>query len=702
MGSLALNISFMTYGLAAMAYAVLLSLLIQKNQQKGDNIWLTAAVVASIIWALFHCAAAVAGAYTTNLFFLFVSYSVPFVDWLKGVLWVIFLYNHLRQIWNGQGNQDFSRRVGNIITIIVSIGFLIEAIGAAALWGFFERDIIGDLPTFNKFILAFSVLLLVENLYRNIANENRWGVRFFCLGLGSIYAFEFLLYSDAVLYSLIDPGLFEASGVVNIIVVPLMAVAISRGPNWSVGISVSRRAAFHMVSLVAGIAYLMSISVLGYYIQSFGGEWGKILQVSFLFAAFIGFVIIIYSGKIRSTILVMLNKYFFVYKFDYREEWLRFIQTMTASEDHYNLQSRAIKSVAEIMDSRGGALWYREQPDRYSQIAQWNFMHDVDNDVLTSSAFAKYLAAKHWIVDLNDVAQGKIPETQVEIPGWILNEEELWLIIPLIHHNEMSGFIMLYQPRTGKDLNWETIDILKTVSLQIASYLAEQDTEKALSIANEFEAFNRKFAFVIHDIKNMASQLSLLQRNADKHGDNPEFQKDMKLTVNNTIEKMNELLSRINIIKEPSRMVTMSGIDVYEIAKSSVDKMTKAGHNVVLFTQEEPHLAHGNQDDLETVFMHVIQNAIDASSDNKDVEVRLSEQKNYVLINIDDKGEGMSRDFIRDELFRPFRSLKEGGYGIGAYESRQLIYNMGGRFEVKSKPRIGTSVSIYLKKEENN
>jgi len=692
----------MTYGLAAMAYAILFALLLRKNQLNGDNVWLTAAVIASFIWALFHCAVAVAGAYTTNLFFLFASYGVSFVDWLKGILWVIFLYNHLRQIWNGQGNQEFSKRVGKIVTIIASIGFLIEAVNAASLWGIFERGAIGDLPTFNKFILAFSVLLLVENLYRNIANENRWGVRFFCLGLGSIYAFEFLLYSDAVLYSLIDPVLFEARGLVNIIVVPLMVVAISRGPNWSVGVSVSRRAAFHLVSLVAGIAYLMSISVLGYYIQSFGGEWGKILQVSFLFAAFIGFVVIIYSGKIRSTILVMLNKYFFVYKFDYREEWLRFIQTMTASEDHYNLQSRAIKSVAEIMDSRGGALWYREQPDRYSQIAQWNFNHELDEDVLVNSAFSKYLEQNRWVVDLNDVAHGRIPGTDVEIPGWILKEQALWLIIPLIHHNEMTGFIMLYQPRTGKDLNWETIDILKTVSLQIASYLAEQDTAKALSIANEFEAFNRKFAFVIHDIKNMASQLSLLQRNADKHGDNPEFQKDMKLTVSNTVEKMNELLSRIDIIKEPTRAATLSDIDIHEVAKASVDKMTKAGHKVALVTREERFLARSNQDDLETVFMHVIQNAIDASDDNENVEVRLSEQKNYVVINIDDKGEGMSRDFIRDELFRPFRSLKEGGYGIGAYESRQLIHNMGGRFEVKSNPGVGTSVSIYLKKEENN
>ena len=443
----------------------------------------------------------------------------------------------------------------------------------------------------------------------------------------------------------------------------------------------------------------MSILVLGYYIQNFGGEWGKILQVSFLFAAFIGFVVIIYSGKIRSTIIVLLNKYFFMYKFDYREEWLRFIQTMTASEDHYNLSERAIKSVAEIMDSRGGALWYREQPDSYSQIAKWNFKHDIDDDLPVSHCFSHYLQENHWIVDLNDVEGTKIADGDCDIPDWLLSEPQLWLVIPLIHDNEMTGFIVLYQPRAVRELNWETLDILKTVSLQIASYLAEQETLKALAVASEFEAFNRKFAFVIHDIKNMASQLSLLQRNADKHGENPEFQKDMKLTVKNTVDKMNDLLSRINIVQEPSKTKTVSRINIHDITNASCRNFKSSGQNVIFEGKDHELIALSNQQDLETVLMHIIQNAVDAGGKQDLVEVTLDQDPNYAIIKIKDTGEGMDREFVRNELFRPFRSLKEGGYGIGAYESRQLIHNMGGRMEVKSKPGSGTLVTVYLKKE---
>lgn len=699
MGNLALNISFIIHGFAAIAYAVLLGLIIQKNQYKNDTVWLFLAVLASVIWALLHSVSAVAGAYTTDSLFLFVSYLLPFADWLRGMLWVVFLFNHLRVIWNSQGNQNVSKNVGALIVVLAILGFVIELINISAYWGTVDFYMLGELPLFNQLVVAFIILLLVENLYRNVASENRWGVRFFCLGLGSIYAFDFLLYGDSVLYSLIDDQLYEARGAINIIVVPLLAVAILRGPKWSVGISLSRQAAFHTISLVVGVGYLLAISVLGYYIQSFGDQWGKILQVSFLFAGFLGFIIIVYSGKIRSNILVLINKYFFTYKFDYREEWLRFIQTMSATEDHYNLSERAIKSVANIMDCQGGALWYKEQPDRFSQVARWNFKHELDEDLDIKSDFAEYMTENRWIVNLNDVKDGNIPGSDCQIPSWLSSEPALWLVVPLIHHQEMVGFIVLYQPLAGKDLNWETIDILKTVSLQISSYLVEQETLKALAIASEFEAFNRKFAFVIHDIKNMASQLSLLHKNAEKHGKNPNFQNDMQLTIKNTVEKMNDLLSRINIIQEPSKSKKSVQIDVQEILVESVDTFLRAGQDIKFTKNKSEFTAQSSREGLETVFMHVIQNALDASDANQSVDITITQDKEYVVVKVKDTGAGMDRDFIRDELFRPFRSLKKGGYGIGAYESRQLVQSMGGRMEVKSKLNEGTVINIYLKKE---
>ena len=99
----------------------------------------------------------------------------------------------------------------------------------------------------------------------------------------------------------------------------------------------------------------------------------------------------------------------------------------------------------------------------------------------------------------------------------------------------LLGIIVLHQPRTPRELNWEDDDLLKTVGLQAASYLAEEEAMRALADVREIELFNRRFAFVIHDIKTVISQMSMLVSNADKHGDNPEFRKDLVISVRESV-----------------------------------------------------------------------------------------------------------------------------------------------------------------------
>lgn len=692
------NISFVTYGFATVAYGILALLLLQKKKVTGDNQWLFIAVMISFLWGISNTLSAYAGPYTTNYLLSWFNSSLSFFDWLKGSAWIIFLFSHLKVMWRTQGHLGKSLKTERLVTVFLSTGLVIEIANIIYDLGMIGGDYIKVLSSFNNLFIAILLLFLLENLYRNIANENRWGVRLFCLGLGAVYAFDFLLYGDLLFYNLIDPRLYDSVGAINFLIVPLLIISVFRNPKWTVGIGVSHKAAFHLISIIVGIIYLIVISVLSYLLQSFGNEWGLIFQVSFLFTSFIGFIAILYSGTLRSIILVWLGKYFFRYKFDYREEWLSFIGTMTASKDHYNLKERAIKSFAELMDCRGGALWYRAQPNVLSLSAKWNFKNAIDDDFSLDEPFFEFIEKKNWIVDLKDHENGLLEGTDIKIPDSLLKSADLWLLIPLIHHEELDGFILLELPRNDWELNWEIIDVLKTVGLQVSSYFAEENSVEALAVAREFEEFNRKFAFVIHDIKNMASQLSLMQKNAEKHGDNPEFQKDMQLTVKNTIDKMNLLLSRINIVQEPGKVKDLAQVDIVKIIDNAVGKIKNAGQNIIFEKSLDVLFAKSNADNFEIVLGHIIQNALD-SSDDKEVIVRLNENKKYAIILIEDKGCGMDQEFLKNELFRPFRSLKEGGYGIGAYESRQLIHSMGGLLDVKSDINQGTTVTIHLLKE---
>lgn len=692
------NISFVTYGFATIAYVILALLLIQRKKTSGENQWLFIAVIVSVLWGVGNTLSAYAGPYTTNYFLSWFNSSLSFFDWLKGSAWIIFLFSHLKVMWKTQGYVGKSLKTERLVTLFLITGFVIEIANFIYDLGMISGDYIILLSSFNNLFIAILLLFLLENLYRNIANENRWGIRLFCLGLGAVYAFDFLLYGDLLFYNLIDPRLYDSVGAINFIIVPLLILSVFRNPKWTVGIGVSHKAAFHLISIFVGIVYLIIISALGYFLQNLGGDWGIIFQVSFLFTSFIGLIAILYSGTVRSKILFWLGKYFFRYKFDYREEWLSFIGTMTASKDHYNLKERAIKSIAELMDCRGGALWYRSQPNALSLSAKWNFKNNLEVDFILDEPFFHFIEKKNWIVDLKNHENGFIEGSDIKIPEQLIDTGGLWLLIPLIHHEEMDGFIVLELPRNDWELNWEIIDILKTVALQISSYFAEENSVEALAIAREFEEFNRKFAFVIHDIKNMASQLSLMQKNAEKFGDNPEFQKDMQLTVKNTIDKMNLLLSRINIVQEPGKAKELNHLDIVKIIESVVERYKNTGQKIKFDYFNGSVNAKSNADDLEVVLGHIIQNALDAS-DDEDVIVRLKQNQKNVIIIIEDKGCGMESDFLKNELFRPFRSLKEGGYGIGAYESRQLIHSMGGLLDVKSEINQGTTVTIQLLKE---
>ena len=93
---------------------------------------------------------------------------------------------------------------------------------------------------------------------------------------------------------------------------------------------------------------------------------------------------------------------------------------------------------------------------------------------------------------------------------------------------------------------------------------------------------------------------------------------------------------------------------------------------------------------------HVFANAIEVTPHDANVEVKLSAHRGAISISVNDQGPGMSQEFINERLFRPFRTTKQRGFGIGAYQAREKIRKIGGNIEVYSSEGHGTSVVISL------
>jgi putative PEP-CTERM system histidine kinase len=274
-----------------------------------------------------------------------------------------------------------------------------------------------------------------------------------------------------------------------------------------------------------------------------------------------------------------------------------------------------------------------------------------------------------------------------------------WAGIPLLHSDRLVAFLILQHPLIRRPLDWEDFDLFRTAGTQAASYLAEARTQEALANVQRFDEFNRRFAFIMHDIKNLVSQLSLVARNAERHADNPEFRADMIVTLQSSVKKMNDLLARLSRGNK-GEAEPLRATQVLAIA-AGIARTKQRLHPVELFGPAWLS-AHADPSGLEQALGHLVQNAIDASAPGQPVRICGSKEGDEILIEVIDEGCGMSADFIRTRLFQPFASTKDAGFGIGAFEARALVAAMGGRLEVTSREGEGTRFTIFLPAARTN
>ena len=309
--------------------------------------------------------------------------------------------------------------------------------------------------------------------------------------------------------------------------------------------------------------------------------------------------------------------------------------------------------------------------------------------------FVRFLESTSHVVDFGTRRGARLKQSgaSAELPDWLAGIDSAWAGVPLLHNDRLVGFVILEHPPVRRPLDWEDFDLFRTAGIQAASYLAEAISQEALADAQRFDEFNRRFAFIMHDIKNLVSQLALVARNAERHADNPEFRADMIATLQSSVRKMNDLLARLGRGNggeaEQPRAIPLASV------AAAVAEVKKRVHPIEL-SGEEGIAAVADPVRLEQALSHLVQNGIDASDAGVPVRIAFSRRAGEAVIEIADRGAGMSADFIRARLFQPFASTKEGGFGVGAFEARSLVTAMGGRIEVESREGEGTRFTVFL------
>lgn len=669
------------YGLATLAYLGLSGLIVASWQQRPQGRLLVLATGLSAVWGALSTLAAL-------------GWLAPRLgltaEVARNAAWLALLLYILKLRLPQGARLPAPLRLIRILSGVLVVGLLlISTVPAIVPWQGMQTRWLGNL---GLVLLTVMGLVLVEQVYRSSRPEDRWAIKFLCLGLGGLFVYDFYLYANGALFGAIDAQVWAARGYVAALITPLIAVSAARNPQWAAPVGLSRSMAFHTASLLAAGVYLLLMASAGYYLRLFGGEWGNVVQTVFIFAAAMLLVLLMFSGTLRARLRVFLSKHFFSYRYDYREEWLKFTRTLTEGRPGEQLCERAVEALAKLLESPGGALWMRESPGSYQRASHWNWA-DINGTEPADSAFLQWLTRTQWVVDLDEMKTRSDLYGELNAPAWLQQTEDAWLVIPLLLHDELLGFVVLKHSLGKISFNWEVSDLLKVAARQAAAHLAQMRASNQLIVARQFESFNRTTTFVIHDLKNLVAQLSLLLANAEKHKDNPEFQADMLDTVDNAVTRMNKVLKQLRRDGDETRTQSVSLLDILNEAVASKQafklRPTLSLPPASLRVRAEPER-------LTRAIGHLLQNALEATPPTGSVTLRAFEDAGQAIIEIIDTGSGMDDDFIRTRLFQPFDSTKGAGMGIGAYECRETLRALDGNIEVSSTPGHGTRFRLNL------
>lgn len=666
-----------THALAALLFGTLALAQIRAGSTDLPRVTFVAALVATLLWAL-----AVAGIDTRDV-------ATGVAESVRNLAWLAFMYALARR----DGLGAMLRWQAGVYIVVAGVVIISGALVVASALAH-DPDVAAALDytaLVMRMLAAVAALILLQWLRISPSWHARGGVRIAVTALALMWATDLAIYASAWMTARWPAGLIDARGAIMASLAPVFGLAVQRDGEWR--LQLSRTVALQSLSIVTIGIYVVVIGVVTGLIAAFGGSHARLAQTAFVFGTTAALLTIVSTPWVRAWAKVVVAKHLFSHRYDYRSEWLRFTETLGApGGEAAPLEVRVVKAIADLTDSPGGLLLVPEDAG-LGPGTNWNWPDGAIPAVPDEALFA-HLATTRRIIELDRVRAGTAePADVASISAWLRDDQDAWAVVPLMHFDQLAGAIVLARPMIDRALDWEDFDLLGVAGRQVASYLAEAHAQTALADAARFDEFNRRFAFIMHDLKNLVSQLTLVARNAERHADNPAFRADMVATLTESSDRMNALLARLSQ-HHGHRGERVGAVPLLALAERIAD--ARRAQHVVIARGDADVAALADPATVETLVTHLLQNAIEASAADQPVMIDVGVCDGRAEIAITDQGCGMSTAFVRDQLFRPFVSGKQGGFGLGAFEARQLAESMGGSVSVTSRQGEGTCFRVAL------
>jgi putative PEP-CTERM system histidine kinase len=522
------------------------------------------------------------------------------------------------------------------------------------------------------------------------------------------FVYVIFLCSQGLLYSRIPPAALAVGSAVVTLAGLLMAYDIVRYALFQVEVYVGRGAVYSSAILLLVGGYLILVGLVGKLVKVIGGNLNLFLTILAAFVMLILLLVLLVSGSLKRRLRTFIDRNFYKGRYDYREQWLRFSEELSSLLSLDEFLPGFLQMVMDTLDVRSAAVLLQRDAQGDFLLAEAKNLSVEDFQISEKSEFLEWLFILSQPVDLEDNRFNESPVPEVQSQRDRLKNLGFTAAIPLITKRKLIGLLVLGPRKSGDTFSTVDLELLEAIGNHLSVAILNAKLSEELVLSKEWEFINKISSFVVHDLKNLVSSLSMLLQNAGTNMDKPEFRENMLTTIAGTVEKMKGLMNRMTTMPKEIQL-NLQPQDLNSIVRGVISKL-KGSHMPGIQYVENLHplpLVSVDRDYAERILRNLIVNALEAMGKEGTLRVstRFSENGSlttagetlqFVEVEIADTGTGMGDNFVKHKLFRPFQTTKDKGLGIGLYQCKEAVEAHGGRIEVRSKEGQGSIFLIRL------
>lgn len=548
---------------------------------------------------------------------------------------------------------------------------------------------------FSIYLIIGSVLNLVhlENTLRSSSGSTRWHIKYIIFGVGSILAYFIYLSSQYLLFSALEFETVPLTAAIILVSTSMMAVFIVKHRLLDVDIFISRYVIYNSLTVLIVGLYLIAVGIIAQGIRFFQVPFSYFFTTLFIFTSVLLLVVFLFTTSLRRKVQLFINKHFYKHKYEFRDKWMETIEKISSKRSVSDIGSTLKEMVSESTCAKPVYLWLYEPASKNFATEQADAPEGLKK-IPSSHPFAEYVKGDPAQFSVDDA----VPANITGISS-VFRETGAVLCVPLVAGSETMGFVLLGPDISGEPYIQDDFEFLKAVTTQAAVQIKSIRLTQDLMAAKEVEAFSKMSYFIMHDLKNLTNSLSLISQNARHSLDNPEFQRDAIKTIDGTVERMKGLIERLSSVPRDIELkmeVTTAAEIINKALKKLVFSRTKPVTITVDNGTDGDRPLKVDPDAIEMVILNLASNAYDAIVWEGCIQINTSLDGDYLDIAVSDNGAGISKDYIDTDLFKPFRTTKKKGFGIGLYQCKSIIEAHGGDIAVESEAGRGTRFTVKL------